>query len=151
MGRFVFNPDYRYDDPGEYRAGQTLTDGWGREWMMVKASSAISKHSAVRVNENYNAAPSGKSDANLYQPVGVASEAFNSGQFGWVQLTGTAVVRTVSGATASVDVRTSGTAGALSAAGSGQNKINNIRITGARDGTTNTNPVFLFRPVVYEA
>ena len=170
MGRFVFNPEYRYSTPGEYRIGQLMQDNRGREWLHVRATNAaIAKHAFVATNlDTGTAYESGRHAANtgIGRPCGVATAPFAANQYGWILVRGRYGVKTASGAAANIGLHLTGSAGSnngiLDDGGSGNSVVGvyayDTRRTSANaiddeDGTgvvapENTSPCWLDRPYI---
>ena len=168
MGRFVINPADRHkqqvDSPtaadvftGQQALGQLMKDGYGNEYMYVHAEADIRRFAAVSVNKGtFRARMLSNIADNLGRPVGVATEAFDDDEYGWIMVRGTTFVETVGTANANARFYTSGTAGKLGTGPSNEDTV--VKLTAAANQTTQrpsptesavqVNSVLLYRPFI---
>ena len=148
MGNFVFNPEFRYADPGEYTLGQELYRGNGDVYLCIKAGAAIPANQLVRVNQGTREGhPAQASNSGIYEQVGIAEKAFTAGQFGFIKVRGTTNVLGIGSAAANRQCYTA-SSGQIGTTSASQNRIDNVTITGARVAATGLVPVNLNRPYV---
>lgn len=129
---------------------RTGPDAAGKSWVFVKASSAIAQYDVVTFDETYNTtvAPLSTSNDARGDLVGVASVAFASGDYGWLQVAGPCTMNVLASCAANVRLNTTATAGSLDDDGAvGSLQVEGIYLTTARGGTNGSAAGILNFPI----
>lgn len=124
-----------------HKLGSRYRDHNGSEFVFVKASAAITQYDAVTYDETFQTvvAPVSTSNDAGGDKVGVAGVAFASGEYGWLQIYGPAVVNALASCAANVRLNTTATAGNLDDDGTaGSFAVDGIVLTAARGGSAPT-------------
>lgn len=98
-----------------FSPGDRAEDHNGKQYIYVKASSAIAQYDVVTYDETYitTVAPLSTSNDARGDKVGVAPVAIASGSYGWVQIFGPCSFRVASACAANVELTTTATGGVL--------------------------------------
>lgn len=134
-----------------FSVGDRYEDSAGKEWVFVKATSAIAQYDVVTFDETYNTtvAPLGTADDARGDRVGVAAVAFASGDYGWLQIYGPCTMNVLASCAANVRINTTATAGSLDDDGTaGSMQVEGIYLTTARGGSNGSAAGILNYPVI---
>lgn len=133
------------------KPGQTFTDRTANVWVYVKASAAIAQFDVATYDETFNTVVAPVSTANDFRgdKQGVASVAFASGEYGWLQIYGTCSFNVLASCAANVRLNTTATGGSLDDDGTaGSLEVEGIYLTTARGGTNGSAPGVLNYPIL---
>lgn len=129
--------------------GDRYVSNDGTEWVYVKASAAVAQYDVITMTVTYDAAPLGTGNDARGNLVGVASVAFASGDYGWVQVSGPTTMNVLASAAANVRLNTTATAGSLDDDGTaGSMQVQGIYLTTARGASNGSAPGILNDPFV---
>lgn len=131
--------------------GDRVTNDVGKEYVFVKASSAIAQYDVVTFDETYTTtvAPLSTSNDARGDLVGVAPVAIASGSYGWLQIYGPCVMNVLASCAANVRINTTATAGSLDDDGTaGSMQVEGIFLTTARGGSNGSAAGILNRPII---
>lgn len=127
--------------------GTTVSAANNQEYTYVVAGSAITVDYWVGIDEDFNAYPLTKAMADDGWIIGVAQVAFASGDYGWVATKGANLLgRLAAACAADVSLYTTGTAGVLDDASTGQTKIDGVVAVGASTAAASNREVMLTWP-----
>lgn len=131
--------------------GDRITDHAAKEWVFVKASSAIAQYDVVTFDETYTTvvAPLGTANDARGDLVGVAAVAIASGAYGWLQVKGPCTMNVLASCAANVRLNTTATAGSLDDDGTvGSMQVEGIYLTTARAASNGSAAGILNYPVI---
>ena len=139
-----------YDNPPVKVGERFVDDKNGKEYVYVKASSAIAQYDVVTFDETWNTtvAPLSTSNDAKGDKVGVAPAAIASGSWGWLQIYGPCTMNVLASCAANVQLNTTATAGSLDDdATAGAIAITGIHLTTARAASNGSAAGILNYPV----
>lgn len=117
----------RTDSAAAVALGTQVLQTDGQAYMYVLANEAVAQYLTVGIDENYSASLITKTIADAGWNVGFAQTAIASGSYGWVAIRGSDITaKVLTDCAADVALYTTGTAGYLDDASSGQTKINGV-------------------------
>jgi hypothetical protein len=122
-------------DGRSFGAGNRYVNFDGKEFVFVKATSAIVQNDVVTFDESFSTtvAPISTSNDAKGDKVGVATAAIGSGSYGWLQIYGPCTMNVKASCAANVQLNTTATAGSLDDdATAGSIAITGIHLTAAR-------------------
>lgn len=98
-----------------FTPGDQIEDGSGRTWVYVKATSAISQYDVVTYDETFitAVAPVTTSNAARGDKLGVASVAFSSGEYGFLQVFGPCTINVAASCAPNAELTMTSVAGVL--------------------------------------
>lgn len=130
--------------------GDRLVRHDGTEWVFVQAAAAVAQYDVVYFTSAYAATSLSTANDARGNLCGVASVAFASGDFGWVQTKGpVSNANVLASAAANVRLNTTATGGSLDDDGTtGAMQVQGIYLTTARGGTNGPAPAILNYPFV---
>lgn len=134
-----------------FSAGERHVDNNGKEWVFVKASSAIAQYDVVTIDPTYitTVAPLGTANDARGARVGVAAVAIASGAYAWLQVYGTCTMNVLASCAANVRINTTATAGSLDDDGTvGSMAVDGIYLTTARAASNGSAAGILNYPMV---
>ena len=137
-------------DGTTFAPGNRYNDYSGKQFVYVKASSAIAQYDVVTYDETFTTtvAPVSTSNDARGDLVGVAPVAIASGSYGWVQIYGPCTMNVKASCAANVRLNTTATAGSLDDDGTaGAIQVEGIYLTTARGGTDGSAAGILNYPV----
>jgi hypothetical protein len=126
-----------------FALGDRYVDQSGNGWIFVVASGAITGPGFVcTIDETYTAVMVTSTNAARGDLIGVASVAFASGEYGWLQTSGVfANVQVLASCAANARLNTTATAGALDDDGTaGSEVIDHLVLTTARAASQGNAP-----------
>lgn len=134
-----------------FSAGERYVDQAGKEWVFVKASSAIAQYDVCTFDETYitTVAPLGTGNDARGDRIGVAAVAIASGSYGWLQVFGPCTMNVLASCAANVRINTTATAGSLDDDGTvGSMQAEGIYLTTARAASNGSAPGMLSYPII---
>lgn len=134
-----------------FSLGERFVDFAGKEWVFVKATSAIAQYDVVTFDETYQGvvAPLGTANDARGDRVGVPSVAIASGSYGWLQVFGPCTMNVLASCAANVRINTTATAGSLDDDGTvGSMQVEGIYLTTARAASNGSAPGILSYPII---
>jgi hypothetical protein len=134
-----------------FSPGDRNEDHLGKQYIYVKATSAIAQYDVVTFDETYTTtvAPLGTANDARGDLVGVAPVAIASGSYGWLQIYGPCTMNVKASCAANVRLNTTATAGSPDDDGTtGAMAIDNCYLTAARGGTDGSAAGILNYPAV---
>lgn len=142
---FSSTTDGRMFGPGDLYEDQS-----GNQWVFVKTSASIGQYDVVTYDETYITTVAGVSTSNDARgdKCGVASVAFASGDYGWLQIWGPCTMNVKASCAANVRINTTTTAGSPDDDGTtGSIQIEGMYLTAARTTTDGSAAGILNYPV----
>lgn len=135
-----------------FAAGNRAHDYNGKQYVYVKASSAIAQYDVCTIDPatySTTVAPLGTANDARGNLVGVAPVAIASGSYGWLQIYGAATINVLASCAANVRLNTTGTAGSPDDDGTASSMvIDGLYLTTARGSTAGSAPGVLNYPAV---
>lgn len=134
-----------------FNPGARVQDYNGKQYVYVKASSAIAQYDVVTYDETYitTVAPVSLSNDARGDLIGVAPVAIASGSYGWLQIYGPCVMNVLASCAANVRLNTTGTAGSPDDDGTASSMvIDGAYLTTARGSTAGSAAGILNYPAV---
>lgn len=138
-------------DGTTFAPGNRFSDYSGKQYVYVKASSAIAQYDVVTYDETFTTtvAPVSTSNDARGDLVGVAPVAIASGSYGWVQIYGPCTMNVLASCAANVRLNTTATAGSPDDDGTASSMaIDGLYLTTARGSTAGSAPGVLNYPAV---
>lgn len=117
-----------------FSPGDIIEDGAGNSWVYVKATSAISQYDTVTYDETFitAVAPVTTSNAARGDKLGVASVAFASGDYGFLQIYGPCTINVAASCVPNAELTFTSVAGVLDDATTASLKVaDNVTQTAA--------------------
>lgn len=134
-----------------FKPGQRFQDDDGKQWVYVKATSAIAQYDVVTFDETHNTtvAPLGTGNDARGDRAGVAPVAIASGEYGWLQIYGACTMNVLASCAANTRLNTTATAGSLDDDGTaGAMQVEGIYLTAARAASNGSAAGILNYPIV---
>jgi hypothetical protein len=134
-----------------FALGDRFQDGSGREWIFVRATSAIAANDVVTFDETHTGvvAPLGTANDARGDRIGVAAVAFAANDYGWLQIYGPCTMNVLASCAANVRLNTTATAGSLDDDGTaGAMEAVGIFLTTARAASNGSAPGVLIYPYI---
>jgi len=130
--------------------GDRYVRGDGTEYVFVQASAAIAQYDVAFFSSAYAATSLSTANDARGNLCGVASVAFATSEYGWLQVKGPAAnVNVLASAAANVRLNTTATGGSLDDDGTaGSMQVQGVYLTTARGGTAGPAPAILNFPYV---
>lgn len=143
--------DTAFTNGKTFSPGDRNEDYNGKQYIYVKASSAIAQYDVVTFDETFitTVAPLSTSNDARGDLVGVAAVAIASGSYGWLQIYGPCTMNVKASCAANVRLNTTATGGSPDDDGTtGAMAIDGLYLTTARGGTDGSAPGILNYPAV---
>jgi hypothetical protein len=137
-------------DGKTFSPGNRVSDYNGKQYVYVKASSAIAQYDVVTFDETFitTVAPVSTSNDARGDLIGVAPVAIASGSYGWVQIYGPCTMNVKASCVANVRLNTTATAGSPDDdGGSGSIQLEGIYLTATRTASDGSAAGILNFPV----
>jgi len=142
--------DTAFTNGKTFAPGDRASDYNGKQYVYVKASSAIAQYDVVTYDETYTTtvAPVSTSNDARGDLIGVAPVAIASGSYGWVQIYGPCTMNVKASCVANVRLNTTATGGSPDDDGSsGSIQLEGIYLTATRTGSDGSAAGILNYPV----